>query len=91
MHNVNTLSIMARICRIVRVADNMSYFESGYAWIFTEAALPSDFQFAEDNMPPGLLAIDGYERDIYPDILQAVIDVFKYDNTFFQLQNHLVM
>ena len=50
----------------------MSLFESGFAWILTERIfLPSTSTL--DNIPFGLLAIEGFEENCYDIIVRHMV------------------
>ncbi|XP_053395629.1 uncharacterized protein LOC123525120 [Mercenaria mercenaria] len=71
--------------RLVRIASEMSYFKSGYAWIITEEAMSyvsvtTDVTTTmEGNIPTGLLAVDGFEVDKYKNLLTHVIKAVRHE------------
>ena len=68
---------MCRIFRIIRIAQNLSYFELGYAWILTEETINESGTVDIDAPPTGLLAIEGNEVNKYFSILKDVVSVTR--------------
>ncbi|XP_060593207.1 uncharacterized protein LOC132747729 [Ruditapes philippinarum] len=69
--------------RLIKIATNMLYFNTGYAWIITEEAMPNVPMSTNvtmttgDEMPKGLLAVDGYEEDNYMTLLNDVVKIAR--------------
>ncbi|XP_052777127.1 glutamate receptor ionotropic, NMDA 3A-like [Mya arenaria] len=64
--------------RIATVASSLRYFDTGFAWLLTELALfPTAMSTvkreAGGSTPTGLLAVDGFEEDMYEEIIVLAV------------------